>query len=107
MDCEWREGSSGTFHNGFIALDEIQYINAAICVVRHFFRKPVSSSFNEFPLMQAGSFLKPTIAFTDFLDLIDQVLFHPIGRAIPLNVFCAVIDVNGSWASIKTQAAPI
>ena len=60
----------------------------------HSLRKPMPSRLDEFPLVQAGAFLAPTLALGDRLHTIDEMLFRVGQIAIPRDVFEPALDID-------------
>lgn len=96
-----------TFHHGFFPLHEIQNIYSTLRLVGHRFREPVPAGFDEFPFVQPGSFLPPTVAGCDFSKLVDQVLLHPTSGSTPLNVRSPVLDVDWPGQTVESDPVPI
>jgi len=62
--------------------------------------------FDELALMQTGTLFTPTVALRDQLNMVDQVIAHPLGRAIPLDVLCPVSDIDRTRQTVETESAP-
>ena len=107
MNDQRRETRRGTFHDHFFALTQIQDVDSAVHIVRHPLSKPVATCFNEFPLVQTGSLLAPSISLLNRSDPVYKVLLHPTSRPIPLNVVDAMLQVNRSWKAIESQSPPV
>ena len=54
------EGLRRAFYDGFFALHQVQYVYAAICVMRGNAGEPVASRFDELALVEPGSFFSPS-----------------------------------------------
>src|SRR5215469_5239441 len=94
------EGSGGAFHHGFLAFDEIQHVNCALSVVRDSAGKPMPTCFNELELVQASALFAPSILSRYGNKLVDEIRSRPFGRALPLDIALAMLDVNGPWTVV-------
>src|SRR5215469_7115822 len=94
------KGSGGAFNYGFLTLDEIQHVNCAFGVVRNLAGKPMPTCFDELKLMQASALFAPSILGRYRNKLVDKIRLRPFGRAVPLDVALAVLDVNGPWTVV-------
>ena len=86
MNYKWIKCAVRTFYDCFPALHKIQDIYRALCIERRLTRKPIPACLNKFQLVQAGSLLGPTGAFTQKLDSVDQVPLHPVSLPVPVDV---------------------
>src|SRR4051794_25050888 len=79
------------FHDRAVSLDKIQDVEVSMRVMRHGSGKPMAPRLNKLQQMQASSFFAPAFARCDIRFLINQVLAHPGGGSIPLDVSEAVL----------------
>src|SRR6185437_12072389 len=101
------EGLSRAFDDRFFAFYQVQYMHCATRVVGNCPGEPMASSLNELELMQACALFSPAVAGSYRNELIDQVCFHPIGSAIPLDVALPMLQVNRSRVTIQSHPTPV
>src|SRR5215468_862235 len=94
MDHQWRKFPNRALHNRFLALAQIQNIDAAIRAMRYGPRKPVPARLDELAFVQASSFFPPALSFGDWSYGVNQLFLHPCGGAFPLNASNAVLQVD-------------
>src|SRR5262245_5311084 len=107
MGDERIEVAFRTLNHRFIALDKVEDVDPALCVVGHGFGEPMSTGLNKLAFMQARAFFAPAVAGSERFDAVDEVLPHPVSRAIPLDVCQAVLKVNGTWFAVQAEATPV
>lgn len=111
-DCGWDDESLSIVHNEgresfrrafdsrLFALDEIEHVDSAARIVGNRARKPMPASLDKLQFVKSGALLTPAIAFAERFKAIDQLLLYPFRRAIPLNIGCAVLDINSPWPPV-------
>ena len=107
MHDEGIEKSALAFHDGFLTLDEIQDIYRAAGEMQDAAAKPVAACLDEFELVQAGAFFAPPGPRGDGFDSIDEILAHPLGCAVPLNIAKAMIEMDRPRRTVEAEAGPI
>src|ERR1700676_2788090 len=83
MHKEGRKCVAWALHNDLIAFHKIQHVDRALCMMRSRSGEPVPPRLDELKRMQPCTFLAPSLAAVQRLDLIDQRRPHPIRGAIP------------------------
>ena len=105
VHCEGLKRLTRAFDNRFPALHEVQNVHPARSIVRDRRFEPVPSRFDKLPLMQPGTLLFPARTLADGFRTIHQVLPHPLGVAIPLDVRCTVFQVDGTGPAEHAELA--
>ncbi|MGD0478878.1 MAG: hypothetical protein ABSA42_01830 [Terracidiphilus sp.] len=99
--------AAGAFHNGLAAFHKVQHIHAAVGVVRHRAGEPVAACLDELQFAQPCAFLAPAIARGQRLHAVDERTPHPIRGAVPLDVFHAMLEMNGPRPPVESGAPPV
>src|SRR6516162_8634438 len=94
-------------HDGRISLDEIQDVEVSVGVMTHRRGEPVAARFNEFQGMETSSFFPPAFASGYWRLPVNQVVPHPVGGSIPLDVFEAMLQMDRAGTAIQAETAPI
>src|SRR6266849_655830 len=82
--------SAGALYNRLFPFDKIQHVHSATRLMRDNVTKPVTSSFDEFAFVESSTLLAPTGPLRQSFHLANQILLHPLRRALPLHVRLAV-----------------
>ena len=68
--------------------------------------KPMAARLDEFEFVQAGAFFAPPGPRGDGFDSIDEILAHPLGCAVPLNIAKAMIEMDRPRRARRVPGAP-
>ena len=107
VDDERIEGTGRAFDHRLAALDEVEHVEVAAGVVRNSPGEPMASGFDEFEVVESGSFLAPAIAFGYRFRSVHEVLAGPCCGAVPLDVGRAVGEVDRAGLAIEAEAVPV
>ena len=107
MHDKWRKSRCRTFNHRLFAFHKIQYIHRALSVVRNWLIKPMTPGFDKLAFMQSSALFRPALAGRNLLDARDEIIPHPICRAVPLNICLAVIDMNRTRLVVQSYAVPV
>ena len=107
MDNKRREFFLGTFDHNFRALHKIQNVNSSACVVFHGLAKPMTPCLDEFLFVQTCLFFAPSNTLGNGCHRIDELFVRPCSISVPLNVFQAVVEMNGPRPAIEAEPSPV
>jgi len=100
VDDEGGEGVMWALDDDFFAFDEIEDVDCALGVMLDSAGEPMAAGFNELELMQPGALFAPAFSGSYRNGLIDQIVAYPFGGAVPLNVACAMFEMDGPRSAI-------
>ena len=106
MHHERLKGVVRAFHHSFRAFHEIQNVDAPQRVMRRFSREPVAAGFDEFAHVETRPLFLPSVAFADGFLTAQEILANPFRGPVPLNVFAAVLKMNGARPALEDPAGP-
>lgn len=107
MYLEWFELSFRAFDDGGCAIDQIQYVHAAVCVVLNRATKSVATGFYELVGVQTGSLFFDTFLFMQYFEVVCDFCFHEGCGAFPLYDVLASLYVYGAWFAVESETSPV
>ena len=97
----------GTFYYKLIALHYIKHVYSTIGVMGDRLGEPVTAGLYKLILMQSGALLTPSVALCHRHHLMHQTRLGIVGIALPLYHVAAMLDIDGTRTTIKTQTSPV
>ena len=107
MQLERREMAGIAGQDGPSSLHQIDHMDAAVAADGHFAFRADAEGIQKFSLVEPGAFHSAVFVPVDYRDFVDQIFFHPLRVAVPLNIGGTMLYMNGPGPAVQIQASPV
>ncbi len=107
MHFERLERTIQAFDIRLLSFDQIEHVHVILVIDYHFVLDPQTPCFDKFQLMQPRMFLFDMVILSYRMNGIDKIFLDPFCRAIPLNVFLSVIDMDRTRQTVQADPCPV